>query len=224
MNRFAQYLKQLAEHEEERVKSYLNDPRAKILVNAGISLNWLGDFFANPEIKWEEQELPIEKIQFTGATPEWNKILIDQCERSVEKFQELIDKQPKLKKRFQQEASFGSEIILVRKSENKDFYKVLDGMHRFMGSVLKKEKKVKVFTPINEKSVLPICEAHTIYDIIRGFVRNARDAEGENELYHALKLLCRTYANVKTLLKERFNENYVRDKKVQEVIKKILEK
>lgn len=54
-------------------------------------------------------------------------------------------------------------------------------------------------------------------------MRNARDEQGKNELYHALKLLSRTYANVKELLRERFNYDGVRDKEVQGIIKKALE-
>ncbi len=223
MDKFEHYLEKLADHEEKKSKFYLSDSRARILVNAGIRLNWLGDFLANPEIKWEERELPIEKIQFTGTNPEWNKILIDQCERSVNKFRALIARSPELKEKFQQEASFGEEIVLVRKSEEEGFYKVLDGMHRFVGAVLENKEKIKVFLPLNEDEHLPICEAHTVYDLIRGFIRNAKDKEGEKELYYALKLLCRTYGNVRQLLKERFNENYVFDKKVQEIIQKVLE-
>ena len=224
MDKFKKYLEQLANHEDKKPDFYLRNSRTRILVNAGIRLNWLGDFFANPEIKWKEQELSLERIQFTGTNSEWNKILIDQCGRSVNKFQVLIEKQPKLKEKFQKEASFGDEIILVRKSENKGFYKVLDGMHRFVGTVLEDRKKVQVFFPVNEDEFLPICEAHTVYDLIRGFIRNAKDEKGEIELYHGLKLLCRTYANVRELLTERFNENYVHDNKVQEIIKKVLEK
>ncbi|OQX51523.1 hypothetical protein B5M47_00225 [candidate division CPR3 bacterium 4484_211] len=224
MDKFEYYLKKLADHEDEKSKPYLSGPRARILVNAGIRLNWLGDFLANPEIKWEERELPVEKIQFTGTSLKWNKVLIDQCGRSVSKFRALMARNPKLKEEFQQEASFGNEIILVRKSEGEGFYKVLDGMHRFMGAVLEGKEKLRVFLPINEDEHLPVCEAHTVYDLIRGFVRNAKDREGEMGLYHALKLLCRTYANVKGLLRERFNKDYVHDDKVQKIIKKVLEK
>ena len=97
-------------------------------------------------------------------------------------------------------------------------------MHRLIGAVIEKRKEVLVFFPVNEDEYLPICEAHTIYDFIRGFIRNAKDEKGEIELYHGLKLLCRTYANVRELLIERFNENYVHDNEVQEIIKKVLQK
>ncbi len=224
MDKFEKYLKKLADHEDKKSKAYLKDPRARILVNAGIRLNWLGDFLANPKIKWEERELPVEKIQFTGTNPKWNKILIKQCKQSVNKFKILIKKNPKLKEKFQKESFFENEIILVRKSDKKGFYKVLDGMHRFTGAVLENKEKIKVFLVLNENEHLPICEAHTVYDLIRGFLRNAKDKKGEIELYNALKLLSRTYANVKELLKERFNEKYIYDEKVQKIIKKVLEK
>jgi len=224
MSKFKECLEKLADHENKKSELYLGDQRMVILVNAGIGLNWLGDFFANPEIKWEERQLPIEKIQFTGTNPEWNRILVDKCERSVSKFRTLMAENSKLEEKFRQEASFGDEMILVRKSEKEGFYKVLDGMHRFVGVVLEDKREARVLLPINEDKHLPVCEAHTVYDLIRGFIRSARDKEGEVELYSALKLLCRTYANVRELLIERFNKDYVYDDKVQEIIRKVLKK
>ena len=224
MNKFEQYLKQFADHEDEKSKPLLRDPRARILVNAGIRLNWHGDFFANSEIKWQELELPIEKVQLAGTSLEWNKILIDRCKRSAVKFKELIRKHPEIREKFTREASFGDELILVRESEDKGFYKVLDGMHRFVGALLRDKEKIKVWFSINGKEHLPICESHVVYDLIRAYIRNAKDEQGKAELYHALKLLSRTYANVKDLLCNRFNENYVHDDEVQNIIKKVLKK
>lgn len=222
MDKFKRYLQDLAVHEDEKSKKNLQEPRKKILVNAGIRLNWLGDYFANPKIKWEEKILPIEKIQFTGTSPKWNKILTEKCGRSVKKFKELLKNKPNLKKIFEGESSFGNETILVRVSEDKGMFKVLDGMHRFVGAVLKGDQNIKVFVPINEKNVLPICEEHVVYDLIRGFMRNAKDRQGKTELYYALTLLLRTYGNVEVLLKKRFNKKYVHDDDVQDIIKKVL--
>jgi len=224
MSKFEAYLKELAQHEKEKTKGFLKDPQQTILVHAGISLNWLGDFFANPEIEWVRKSLLVEKIQFTGTNPEWNRILTDQCKRSVAKFRSLIKKYPELESRFRKEASFGDEIILVRKSEDKGFYKALDGMHRFMGAVLQKKKHVWVYLAVNEDKHLPICEAHVVYDLIRGFCRHAHDEQGKEQLYHALKLLSRTYANVFELLRERFNADYVHDNDAQAVITRVLQK
>jgi hypothetical protein len=61
-----------------------------------------------------------------------------------------------------------------------------------------------------------------IYDLIRGYQRNARDKKGANDLFHALSLLKRCYSNVPGLLRKRFNFKYLPDKSVQAVIKKVL--
>jgi len=222
MNDFEKYIENLADHEDDKSKSFL-DPRTRILVNAGIRLNWIGDFLANPNIRYKKIEVVITKVLFTGTNLDWNKILIEKCGRFVKKFQELIEQDEEAKKRFTQEASFGNEPILMRGPDEKGFYRVFDGMHRFVGAVIEKRKTVTAYVPINEDEYLPVCEAHTVYDLIRGFQRHAKDEQGKIELYHALKLLARTYANVIELLKTRFNFMYVADDEVQEVIKKVIE-
>lgn len=221
MNDFEKYIQDLADHEDEKSKSSF-DPRKKILVNAGIRLNWIGDFLANPNIEYRKIGVPINRVLFTRTTPEWNKVLIDRCERSVEKFQELIKQDKNIKKRFAEEASFGNELILMRGPDEKGFYRVFDGMHRFVGAVIKNRKTVSAYVSINEDKHLPVCEAHTVYDLIRGFQRHAKGEAGKTELYHALKLLARTYENVLELLENRFNFTYVADDEVQEIIKKVI--
>lgn len=221
MNNFDKYIEKLADHEDRKYKS-INDPRKRILVDAGIGLNWLGDYLSNPNIEYKKINLSIYKVLFTGTSPEWNKILIDRCERSAKKFQKLIDRDKSIKKKFIHKASYGLEPILVRHSDKKGYYKVLDGMHRFIGAVIKKRRIIKAFIPINEDEHLPICEAHVVYDLIRGVKRHAADEQGEAELYHSLKLLARTYENVTYLLKNRFNSDYVVDERIQKIIKKVI--
>ena len=168
--------------------------------------------------------MSINQVLFTGTTPDWNKILIDKCERSVKKFRKLIKQDKKSKKRFIQEASFGNEPILMRGPDEKGFYRVFDGMHRFVGAVIEERGTVTAYVPINEDKHLPVCESHTVYDLIRGFQRHAKDDNGKTELYHALKLLARTYENVIELLETRFNSTYVADDEVQEIIEKVIKK
>lgn len=221
MDDFEKYLEDLAKHEDKKSKSFL-DPRKRILVNAGIRLNWIGDFLANPNIKYKRKDISINHVLFTGTTPDWNKVLIDKCERSVKRFQELIEQDEKIKKKFSKEASFGNETILMRGPDEKGFYRVIDGMHRFIGAVIEKNETVTAYVPINEDKHLPICEPHTVYDLIRGFQRHAKDDNGKSELYHALKLLARTYKNTLELLENRFNFTYVADEEVQEIIKRVI--
>lgn len=221
MTDFEQYLQELANHEEKKAQQTMS-AREKILLYAGFQLNWMGDLLSNPKIKYKQITVPLEEILFTGTNPEWNKILIDKCEKSVTKFQKLLEENPEMKEKFSQEASFGDESILIIKQEGEKKYKVFDGMHRFVGAAIKHRKTISAYTPESSINELPICEAHTIYDLIRGYQRNAQDEQGKKELYHALKLLSRTYKNVVKLLETRFDESHLPDEEVQKIIKKII--
>lgn len=217
MSKFETYIENLAQHEKEVSQSDLG-ARESILVNSGIRLNWLGDFLANSKIKYSLKTLPVEKILFTGTNLDWNEVLIDRCQRSVLKFRELVNQDGKLKKLFEKDSSYDKRPLLVRPDQKEGYYLVVDGMHRFVGAVLAGESQVQAFVPLNLDETLPVCEPHIIYDLIRGYIRNAKDEEGKKDLYHALRLLLRTYANAEQLLRERFNSKYVDDEDVQEVI------
>ncbi|MFA4817416.1 MAG: hypothetical protein WC608_01665 [Parcubacteria group bacterium] len=222
MDKFEKYLKNLARHEEEKTDNIIKDPRKKIIMHAGVRLNWIVDFIGNKKITWKKTEVPADKILFSGTNPNWNKILINKCKRSVEEFRKLLSKNPAIKNKFKKEAFFSREPILLRAGKEKGTYLVLDGMHRFVGTVLSGREKIEAFIPVNEDKYLPICEEHTVYDLIRGFQRNAYNKKGEKDLHHGLKLLSRTYENVDDLLKNRFDYIHLPDKKVQKIIKKIL--
>lgn len=222
MEKFEEYLQNIADHEEEKAKDYLADPRQKILIFSGVHLNWLGDFVANPKLTWEETELPIKSFKLTGASEDWNEILIKRCERSVTKFQELLASDPTIKEKFEKESSTNADPILVRRGEEEGQYKVLDGMHRFVGAIVQGQEAVKCYLAVNEDELLPICEPHTVYDLLRAYQRHARDEAGKTGLYHALKLLARTYENVPELLRTRFDPNHVFEEDIQEIIAKVL--
>lgn len=222
MTAFGKYLQALANHEDNKTAALHTDARSRILINSGVRLNWIGDFLANPKNKFKKISIPVEKIYFTGTTPEWNDILLKKCKRSVFEFIKLIKSDKVIRAKFSREASYGKQPILMRHADQAGYYKVLDGMHRFIGAVIKGQKKITAFVPLNENKYLPICEAHLVYDLIRGYQRNAADKKGANDLFHALSLLRRCYSNVPDLLRKRFNFKYVSDKGVQEVIKKVL--
>jgi hypothetical protein len=95
-------------------------------------------------------------------------------------------------------------------------------MHRFVTRLLDGDTDITAYYPTNEQDILPWCEPHVVYDLIRGFMRNAHDDKGEKELYHGLKLLLRSYGNVRELLTHQFDKNHVFDNRVQTVIKKVL--
>lgn len=220
MDDFEQYLESLSQNEEK--KSTLNS-REKILVYSGVHLNWMGDFLANPNINYTKKQIPIEQVLFTGTSPDWNEILIKQCKRSVSQFQELIQQDTAIKELFTQKASFESLPILLHGPDEEGFYRVFDGMHRFVGAILANHTIVEAYIPTNVSEHLPICEAHVIYDLIRAFQRHAKDENGKKELYYALRLLARTYGNVIDLLESRFNITYVSDNDVQEIITQVIQ-
>ncbi|NTU99401.1 hypothetical protein HGA64_05375 [Candidatus Falkowbacteria bacterium] len=223
MTKFEEYLSNLADHEEESSLAKL-DPRSKILVNAGVRLNWMGDFIANPKIKYKKKRIPINKILFTGTTREWNSVLLDQCSGNIERFKELVENNVAIKKKFFKEASFSEEPILLRGPDKNGLYRTFDGMHRFVGAVLAGKKTIAAYVPLNEGAQLPICEPHVVYDLIRGFQRHAKDEQGKKELLHALNLLARTYENVTDLLEKRFDQAHLPDKEVQAVINAVIKK
>ena len=218
---FSKYLKNLAQSEERKSKSFKDEPRHKILVHSGVLLNWLGDYFANPKIKWQKKSVSIKNILMTGTSPEFNNIFIKQAQRSPILLLDVLKKNRKLKKKVLKWAGKTGrfdEIILLRKEG--DYYKVLDGMHRFVKMILTGVANIESYVSLNEKNELPVCEPHIVYDLIRGYLRNARDKAGQKQLEKAFILLLRTYSNVEDLLKNRFNLDYVPEKDVQDIIKR----
>jgi hypothetical protein len=224
MTDFENYLYHLALHEEEKSQLLTIDPREKILINAGIRLNWMGDYLANPNIVWSElTKINVNDIQFTGTNHKWNQILIQQCDRSPARFHELITQNPQIKEMFHVESSYNPDLpILVRKSEDAGKYKVFDGMHRFVGALINGQSTIMVYFPKNEEEILPWCENHVVYDLIRGFMRNANDSDGELQLLYALKLLLRTYGNVREYLVLLLAQEVGITKPTQKIIQKAL--
>jgi len=222
---FTKYLDQLAISEKGKSKAFRDDPRHTILVHSGVLLNWLGDYFANPKIKWQKKVISINDIKMTGTTPEFNKIFIEKASRSPSRLLDMLGKDKKLKDKVIAWAGKKQGFrgpILLRKADNG--YKVLDGMHRFVKMILAGEQKIIAYVPVSESREKPICEPHVIYDLIRGYLRHARDKSGQKQLESALVLLLRTYSNVRELLMNRFNFDYVPDKTVQIIIKRALSK
>lgn len=212
------FLKNFADHEQAKKIQELDD-RQRLIMFSGVGLNSIGDYFGNPALKWEEKDLNLDQVEFTGL----DKFILEECDRSPIIFREKVSENNSLKEKYEGQASFGNEPIIVRKSSNPGKYRLVDGVHRLIGAALSNKKTIKAMVPINEDEVLPFCEAHTIYDLIRGYQRHARDGKGEKELYSGLKLLIRCYGNAGDLLKNRFNKDYVNDEKVQAIIKKVLE-
>jgi len=222
MTQFEQYIKKLAIHEDERNRKEMN-PREIILVNSGISMNRIGDFIANPKIKFKKISVPLEKVLFTSTNPDWNKILIKKCQRKVELFRQLINKDEELKNKISQDASFGNEPVLLHGPDESGNYRPFDGMHRIVGAVIKNRKVITAYVPVNIEKHPPICEPHIIYDLIRAY-QKLKNTRNEQSLINALVLLGQYYDNVPNLLKQRFDKRRVLDKDVQKIITKTIAK
>ena len=220
-NEFESYLEALAGHETSKAESLL-DARGRILVSAGVRLNWMGDFLANPSIEYEKKEVVLRDILFTGTEPDWNEVLLKQCDGSVETFQSLIASDIEMKEKFKAEASFGREPVLLVGPNEDGQYKSFDGMHRIVGAAIEGRDTITAFVAQNVEDHLPICEPHVVYDLIRGYQRNARDEAGKKDLYHGLSLLARTYANVIDLLQHRFGPDRLDEDDIQEVIQRVV--
>ena len=107
-------------------------------------------------------------------------------------------------------------------SDDSGKYTPIDGMHRLVGMILQDKTEIDAWYPANFENQKPFCMPSTVYDIIRGYQRNAKDDVGKKELFAALHLLCRTYANVPHLLRNRFDEKHVTDEDAQAIIRDVL--
>lgn len=212
-------------------KKYLNDQlkhlksqaeklslREKLAMYSGALLKWTADYLSDGNIKWQKRKIKINDLTLAGTNPEGNKIIIDKCQRSPEKFRILLKKNPKIKKIFK-DAKLNSIPILVRYEEKE--YKVLDGMHRVIGAILANKSEITAFVGkvSNPRSWI---EPHVVYDLLKANQRKLNT--NREDLICALRFLCKAYINVEDLLKNRFNDSYVYDKNIQEIIKKVLAK
>jgi hypothetical protein len=160
---FEKYLEDLADHEQhESLDSLGANPNEKIKIFGGHRLNWLGDFFGNPEIKWEKILLEINEILFTGTSQELNPILKDKCQSQPAKLGELINLDESVKKIIQNHATFSDEPIVVRHKENTGKFLMLDGTHRVLGAILQNKTHIFAWYPQKEFELLPHCEAHVV--------------------------------------------------------------
>jgi hypothetical protein len=210
------YLEELAHHLEKKVGE--RDSISRILASSGALLNSIGDFIADKNIRWEKKEMNINDLWLTGTNPEWNEIIIKICERSPEKLRGYIKNNAFAKNLFS-EVIFSEEPILVRYDEEK--YKILDGMHRVVAGIRDGRERIFTFVAYPKGNFTPSCEPHVVYDIIRAYQRKLNP--NKEELICALRFLRKSYANVGSLLRERFSIEWLPDEEMQEIFKVVLE-
>ena len=209
------YLENLLRNLRARAESRAEDEL--LLMYSGALLNWVGDFLTDEGVVWEKRELVLDDLYLTGTGPEWNKIIIDRCERSPEKLRELFTKEPETAEVFK-EATSDPAPILVRVDEG--ILKVLDGMERVIAAIRDGKTTIEAYVGTLSGKPTPHCEPHVVYDLLRAYQRGAnRDREG---LITALKFLRGAYTNVDGLLRDRFSKSWLPDDEIQEIIREAL--
>lgn len=212
------YLNELIE--EERRKFEMDaTPLEKLVVYSGTTMNWISDFILDPGISWRKEELPIDELYLTGTTPEWNKIIIEDAARNPQLLRNLLASKSEVRALFGS-ASWNEKPILFRKDENRN--KVFDGMNRVIAGILDGRTQISAYigeliAPIYQ----PVCEPHVVYDLLRSYFRTINT--DRNGLLAALRFLRKSYANVDTLLKHRFNFSGIPDEEIQRIIQEALQ-
>jgi len=211
-----EYLQNLIKHLETRVKSN-STTQDLLLMYSGAAMNWIADFVLDESVEWEKREMEINQLTLTGTNPQWNKIILEQAERSPEKLRELIINNQDIANTFKT-AEFNNAPILVRFEDEK--YSVLDGMHRVVAAIRDGKKLIAAYTGTPSQNPKPMCEPHVVYDLLKVYHRGLnRDRAG---LIAALKFLKQAYVNVEDLLTNRFGPQWIANKDIQEIITEVL--
>lgn len=216
------YLKDLVKHEMwTYFKEYCSNPRQAMIFLWWVALNSIWDYLGTKEAKYERKSINLEEIYLTWTKPEINKITIDTCNREVKKLRQLIKNDLKIKEKLEKWASFWNETILL--IDLWDWkYKSFDWMHRIIWHILLWKNKIDAYVLKNYWEFLPDNEPHVVYDIIKAYQRSKRTEQDKNDLKSALRLLVNNTWNVKDLLINRFNPDYLKDDEVNEIIGKII--
>lgn len=204
---FDDYLPDLIDRESDKAEQEFKDPRAELRTLAGVNLNWLGDYV---DLDWSYREINTDDILFTGTSPEWNDLLLKRCQRKPAELRDLLATDQSVRHIIASGLSdwfrrFSAGEIMLRKGNEDGQWKVLDGMPEFVKAIIAGAKTVTAFVPTNEDSVRPQCEKHTVYDLIKAYERRGHDEAGYQQLVAGLRLLCREYDNVESLLRDRFD-------------------
>ena len=212
------YLANLVAHEQARFDREATDTE-RLLTLAGVSMNWLADILLDPNIEWMRQTLLVDDLYLTGTIPEWNKVIIDECQRSPRQLRERLAQDLAVRALF---ASVTSNPIPLLVRFDDDKYKVFDGMHRTIAAIRDDHTTIEAYVGrlATGKNYRPVCEPHVVYDVLRPFLRKINtDKVG---LRATLRYLLQSYSNVADLLKHRFNHAAVPDEEVQLIISEVL--
>lgn len=209
------FLAVLTKHQKERTE-FFQSIEENLLIYAGANLNWIADYVLDAGVHWTKEDLDIDDLYLTGTCPEWNAIIIEQCQRSPTEFKKLL-KDEKIALMFKR-AQFNESPILVRYEKEK--YKVLDGMHRVIAAIRGDYSKISAFVGKLEAKPQPQCEPHVVYDFLRAYDRGIN--KNKADLIAALRFLKGSYSNVEMLLRGRFGKSWISSDEIHEIITKVL--
>ncbi|OHA52137.1 MAG: hypothetical protein A3A97_04475 [Candidatus Terrybacteria bacterium RIFCSPLOWO2_01_FULL_40_23] len=211
-----EYLEVLISHFRKKALAR-QQPFEQLLTLSGVSMNWIADYIFDENVAWSKETLSVDDLSFTGTNSTWNKILLEQCERSPKRFRELLQNDSSILQLFA-DAKFNEVPILVRWEEKK--YKVLDGMHRVVAAIRDDKEIIIAYVARHNGIPKTICEPHVVYDLLKAYHRKLNtDREG---LIAALRFLKTSYANVEDLLRERFNKSGIPSDEMQQIIQEAL--
>lgn len=214
-----EYLRTLVDIEADRLRR-IKEPIEYLLMLSGGSLNGIGRMFTRADVGWERKTLKIDDLTLTRTGPEWNKVIIGQAEGSPTVMRELM-KGDEVSALFKSAYWLDVPILVV---SDGDSLRVFDGMHRTMAAIRdgKTEIEAWVVHVPDSKSERSAIEPHVIYDLLWAYKNGF--SEDRDGLIAALRYLMCAFNNVETLLKERFNADWMPDERVQEVIQEVLNK
>jgi hypothetical protein len=211
-----EYLVALEQNHRKKVEAS-SDPAERLLMYSGARLNWVGEYINDESIHWKLETVPVDSLTLTGTGPEWNAITLDRAEGNPAKLRELL-KTPEIRQMFES-SQYVDIPILVRREEDK--LKILDGMNRTIAAVRDNIPEIRAYIGTRDGNPTPIVEPHIVYDFIRAYEQRGGN---EEDLKGGLRFLLNAYSNVRELLETRFDPKWVRDEKMQQIIKEVLGK
>ena len=209
-----EYLRGLEENHRQKVEESLNAAE-RLLMYSGARLNWIGEYINDESIHWQLEKIPVDSLTLTGTGPQWNAVIIEQAEGSPAKLRELL-KNPGIAEIFKN-SKYVDIPILVRKDEEK--LKVLDGMNRTIAAIRDGIPEINAYIGTGIGESASIVEPHVVYDFIRAYQKRGGNAE---DLKGGLRFLIDSYENVRGILKTRLGPEWIKDDKIQQIIKEVL--
>lgn len=210
------YLLDLLKYEEERFKR-THQALDQLITYSGAELNWVADFITDPGVQWTKEIVEVDNLYLTGTSATWNKIVIDECQRSPQKLRKFFQSAPSAKTIFEQ-AEWRDHPILIQNHDHK--LKVFDGMHRTIAAIRDGKETLEAYVGKIPEILQTVCEPHVVYDLLKPYLR--KQTSDKQSLIAALRYLRKCYRNVDDLLQHRFNLTGGPNQEIQNIIQEAL--